>query len=140
RVDRVVRALLAKDSTHRPESLTTSVAGLAGDAALPIDHRRRRRVIQIAAGGLLLPVAAWFAFSRREPGVSQANTERSDVCVTSEPFAGAWDPAMRAGLSARFVAVSRPDVSAAWRDLAGELDEFTKRWSESRDRACKSED
>jgi len=150
-LDTVVMKTLHKDPQHR----YASAQQLADDLEryrknLPIHARpatlayracklvRRHRVTFAVAIGTAVVVAASASAYIVARG---SGAPLPDICKpAAERLAGVWDPATRDAVAARFAAKHRPDVTATWRIMSGQLDDYAADWSRRWTAACHADD
>lgn len=113
---------LAPDPAARHPSMHEVLAALEADPAA----RRRRTASRLGVGALVLvlPLGTWLALESRDRACSGAAAK----------LEGVWGNDRRAAVRAAFAAL--PGASSAGVEAA--LDEWTQRWTETREDACRA--
>jgi len=99
-------------------------------AVLGVDPRRRRRVVaRVAAGGLVLAGAGWWA--GREPHTEQCAGARAHL-------QGVWDDAVRADVRGAMTATGAAYAPQQWERTAATLDAYANAWAAMHTATCEA--
>ena len=122
-----VRRLLLRGLSVRPEDRHPSLAELLADLARDPGAARRR---WLAAGALVLAASgATYALSH--------TAAAPPTCVgIDDELAAVWHPARRDAVAAALRATGVPYAEDTWARVGPALDDYARRWTELRARAC----
>jgi len=128
-VPRWLRAILVRGMSPRPEDRWPSMDALL-EALSRDPEAKRRRVLRLAAGALVLGAAA--------VAVGLGATRRpAPVCTgAADRLAGVWDDRAKRAVSAALLATDVPGAGEAYARVEATLDDYASRWTAMRTEAC----